>query len=193
MIPLLICILVSRKNCTGLSHGGNNYFLVWNRQNIYSLFDCSFLGEVAIADDLLLPLLHTDIFEISSGFSRSCRTQHLNAHGDSHHGRGPPGSVSRQGRQQGSGRTSAMAGKLSSARHPQAAALSPAHLCRLLPWSEGSALAPAQLGNHSPAARLQLAMDVHIHTEEKERSSYRNGKKRNGFYAQVLNDICKCF
>lgn len=54
MIPLIIFILVRMKNCTGFSCGGKNDFLILNKYNIYGLFGCSFLGEVAIADGLLL-------------------------------------------------------------------------------------------------------------------------------------------
>lgn len=56
--------LLVNKNCTGFSLGGKKSFHNLNILNIYGLFDCSVLGEVAIADDLLLSFLHTDILEI---------------------------------------------------------------------------------------------------------------------------------
>lgn len=101
---------------------------------------------------------------------------------------------SRDGQQQPQPRL--WAGQLSSLGHQQtaqAAALSPAHLTWLLAWREVSALAPAQLGQHSPVADLQFSMNMHTHGEEEESSSYRNGKKKKGCYVQVLNDICKWF
>lgn len=88
------------------------------------MFDCSFLGEVAITDGLLLSFLHTYILGISSGFSRSYRTHH-NACGHSHHRRGPTGSIGRQRRQQRRAATTTTEAVSWAAELPGAAADSP--------------------------------------------------------------------